>query len=98
MEQDRFKLEVEGRLMRMFSVSKEGYKTPAIERHRLEGFMQAGVFLGLVNNAELAELMAKVHLMVFGMSMDERKAADTGSWKNDVIDYQGYESPAYGRK
>ena len=71
MERDRFVHEVEARLSRMLSVSKAGQKVVPVEKYRLEGFMQAGVFLDLVTKAELLELMWNVHMEIFGQTVTE---------------------------
>lgn len=47
---NRFTDELVRRIERMCRASKEGYKASALERHRLEGFIEAGVFLGLTTN------------------------------------------------
>jgi len=60
MNREHYIKEVEKRLNRIFTASKEGYKTPPTERHRLEGFMAAGVFMGLATNAELAKVMDEI--------------------------------------
>lgn len=95
--QEAFLSETQMRLNRMFSASKAGYKMPAMERHRLEGFMQAGVFLGLTSNEELTILMEQVHFSVFGMSINERKASKPTQWQDERMDYSRYESPTYER-
>ena len=82
----------------MFHASKEGFKIPSVERHRLEGFMQAGVFMGFASNSELALLMDNTHCDIFGLSMAERKADTSGRWKDEVMDYDVYERPAYERR
>jgi len=51
MDKNAFLHEIEKRLSRMFSVSKAGQKMIPVDKSRLEGFMQAGVFLELVTNA-----------------------------------------------
>ena len=96
-DQDKFINEVESRLTAIFKASKDGYKTPDIERHRLAGFIQAGVFLGLTSNAEMQVLMERVHQSVLGMSIKERRESKSFSWIGEDIDYAQYESPAYGR-
>ncbi|MFT6654659.1 MAG: hypothetical protein ACJAWI_001424 [Marinomonas primoryensis] len=42
--------EIEKQLIQHFRSSKGGLKTPEIQRHRLEGFISAGVFLGTTTN------------------------------------------------
>ncbi|WP_193164945.1 hypothetical protein [Microbulbifer hainanensis] len=97
-DQTQFLAEVEARLARMFSANKCGYRTPAVERHRLEGFMQAGVFLGLSNNRELAELMEESHLAVFGKSIGDRQQERALNWGYEQVDYSAFEEPAITRK
>jgi len=59
--------------------------------------MRAGVFLGIVTNPELAQLMERVHHDVTGMTIKERMATNRGNNKDEEIDYSQYESPAYLR-
>jgi len=89
--------EVRGRLIKLFEVSKAGYKLPDIERHRLEGFIQAGVFLNLATNVEMSELMESLHLKFFGKTIEARKKDKSGSWQEISIDYARYEQPTYER-
>ena len=98
MNKGEFLNEVEKRPSKMFTASKEGYKSAPVERHRLEGFMQAGVFIGLVSNAALSELMESVHLNVYGQTIAERREACSTNWHNEAIDYSQYDQPAYMRK
>jgi len=92
-----FIIEVGKRLNRIFSASKEGYKSASEERHRLEGFMNAGIFIGLSSNAELAELMNDNHVQVFGKTIQQRKTELASNWREEVIDYGQYEQPTYER-
>ena len=39
MDKERYLAEIEIRLRRYFSASRDGYKPPAEDRHRLEGFV-----------------------------------------------------------
>ncbi len=98
MNKDKYINEVEKRLSQMFSASKEGYKASSVERHRLEGFMRAGVFLGLVSNEEMASLMNACHLTVFAKTIEQRKAELASRWCEESIDYSQYETPAYERR
>lgn len=98
MNREHYLSEVEKRLNQIFTASKEGYKTPPIERHRLEGFMAAGVFMSLVSNAELAKVMDDIHMRLFGKTIKQRKAELPGSWQEEGIDYSFYEQPTFERK
>jgi len=96
-QKQNFLDEVEVRLTRLFSASRDGYKLPDEERHRLEGFMQAGIFIQLVTRAEMSQLMDSVHVTIFGKTMSVRKAENTASWPDTVIDYSAYEQPVFER-
>lgn len=90
--------EVEKRLNRIFTASKEGYKSSPEQRHRLEGFMHAGVFMGIVSNAELVKSMDEIHVRILGKTIQQRKTELASNWQEEVIDYGQYEQPAYERK
>ena len=98
MNREKYLIEVEKRLSGLFNASKEGYKAPPMERHRLEGFMNAGVFMGLVSNTELNDLMNETHMSVFGKTIQQRKSELSGNWQEEVIDYSSYDQPSYDRK
>ncbi len=97
MTNEDFLNEVEKRLSRHFSASKSGYKIPAIERHRLEGFIQAGVFMGLTTNVEMKGLMDSIHMSIFGKTIEEHKALKSINMPEWEIDYSQYEQPTFER-
>lgn len=96
-DREHFLAEVEARLRRLFSSSKSGYRASAMDRHRLEGFMQAGVFMGLCNNQELSTLMEELHLVIFGKSISERQQESPLDWRYERIDYSPFDEPAFTR-
>ena len=97
MDKHHFLDEVETRLTRLSSASRQGYPPSPMERHRLEGFMEAGVFLGLVTPQELIDLKERTCQAIFGMSVAERKKQKQGSWPLEDIDYSQYEKPRWSR-
>ncbi|WP_299597443.1 hypothetical protein [uncultured Microbulbifer sp.] len=97
MQQDKFIQQVSRRLHRLFTNSKLGVRIPPVERHRLEGFMQAGVFFGFSSKNELAEMIENIHIDVFGKTIAERKAEAPASWIFEEVDYSQYDSPTYER-
>nr|WP_010133333.1 hypothetical protein [Microbulbifer agarilyticus] len=97
MQQEKFIEEVARRLRQLFTNSKLGMQIPVVERHRLEGFMQAGIFFGLNSKTELAQLMEEIHIEVFGKTIAERKAHAPHAWVFEEIDYRPYETPTYVR-
>lgn len=98
MNRENYLSEVEKRLSRIFKASKDGYKVLSVERHRLEGFMNAGVYMGVVTNTELAKVMNDIHVNIFGKSIQQRKAEKNPGWQEEVIDYSAYDQPAFERK
>lgn len=89
---------MEKRLSQLFLASKEGYKASPVERHRLECFMRAGVFMGIVSNDEVACLMDACHQTIFGKAIEQRKAELSSQWQEESIDYIQYELTTYERK
>jgi hypothetical protein len=96
-DKDTYLAEVEIRLQRMFSARKSGVKASSMERHRLEGFVQAGVYMGFATNDEMNELMEKVHQSVFGQSISERRTTKSVLWSGEAIDYSQYDLPTIKR-
>jgi len=97
MQKQKFLDEVEARLTRLFSASRDGYRLADVQRHRLEGFIQAGIFIQLTTREEMSQLMNSVHIDIFGKTMSQRMAESTGSWPETVIDYSAYEQPVFER-
>ncbi len=94
---EKFIPEVERRLHRLFSASKEGYQIPDDERHRLTGFIHAGIFMGIATNKEMQNLMEAVHFSIFGKTITERKESQHISWDANDINYDQYERPTFER-
>lgn len=98
MDQEEYLKEIDKRLHRLFAASKEGYESSDTERHRLEGFIQGGVFLGLTSNAEVSRRMEAIHQSIFHKTIQERKTERPVMWSGDSIDYGQYDQPAFERK
>ncbi|WP_067519987.1 hypothetical protein [Endozoicomonas ascidiicola] len=97
MDKKQFITEVEQRLTRLLSASKQGYPPTPLERHRLEGFMEAGVFIGLTSADELIALKETVCQTIFGMSIAKRIKQKSKSWPLEEIDYRRFEKPPASR-
>ena len=53
----------------------------------VDGFMHAGILIGLVDIEELQKLIDQVHLDVFGKTLEERKALiKSAQLSEDVLD------------
>lgn len=90
--------EAKQRLLTMFNNSKQRIKASDAERFRLQGFMQAGVFLGLSSNSELKQLMEEMHQHVFAMSIRERRLQQEAGRISNTVDYSFYDAPAFNRQ
>ena len=97
MDKKEYLAEVNKRLTRLFRASKEGYKIPDIDRHRLEGFLHAGIFMKIATPAEMSALLEDVHSSIFGKTIKERKSEVSVSWSDIEIDYDKFDSPTYLR-
>ena len=93
MDKQKFLTEVEARLTELFSASKRSQKLPAFVKHRCEGFMHAGVFMGLVTNDELQALMERIHLDICGKTIEQTKQDKAHIWNEEVTDYSLYDAP-----
>ena len=97
MDKNKFVAEVEKKLTTMFRSRKEGFPTPPEDRHRLEGFIQAGIFMGLATKDELQSLMEQIYMEIFGKSIKERQTEALKLWPAEGRDYSRYEQPSYER-
>ncbi len=93
MDKSEYIAEVKKRLVWIFKASKESYKIPDMERHRLEGFMYAGVFLRLATQAEMRTLLENTHVAVFGETVEDRKKGKSATWPDIAFNYDQYDSP-----
>lgn len=66
--------------------------------HQLEGFIQAGVFLGHTSNAEARCVLENIYLEVFSKPLSEASTAERGSWNLEMPDYSQYDTPIFARK
>ncbi len=97
MDKNDYLAEVSDRLNKMFRASREGYRIPDVDRHRLEGFIQAGIFMKIATTAEMARLMENIYHAVFGKTIREKKSETSGGWSDLEIDYDKFDSPTYLR-
>lgn len=97
MNKNEFIIEIESRLKKIFTASRDGFKVSLSEKHRNEGFLQAGVFMGFISNEELYEKINTIHISVFGVSIEEKRKTDELKWKEGSIDYSAYDIPVFIR-
>lgn len=93
MDRESYLEEIKKRFTKLFIASKGGRKISDTERHRLQGFMQAGVFLQIASNSELNSLMQEVYFAVNGQTIAEKRNELPKIWTNDGMDFSKYDVP-----
>jgi hypothetical protein len=97
MDKNDYLAEVSNRLAKLFRASKEGCKIPDIDRHRLEGFLHAGIFMKIATTAETSALLEDVHYSIFGKTIRDRNSEKLVNWSDIEIDYDQFDQPTYLR-
>lgn len=97
MNKELFMIEVKRQLRNIFDATATGHMSAMENKYRCEGFMKAGVVLGVTSNQELAAIMEAVHYEVYGESISERKHKEHSLWEGSTVDYGRYDSPSYER-
>jgi hypothetical protein len=73
MDKQNFISACNSQLITVFEKAKNHQKDDR-QKHRTEGFIYAGVMLGLITNEEANDILDKSHFEVFGESIASRKA------------------------
>lgn len=93
----QFLSEVDRRLRIMYRSLTEEVQHTRVDRARLSGFIQAGIYLGLTNKSELNDMVSRIELEELGEDSDAPPQRKFHKWRSDETDYSSYESPAYER-
>lgn len=96
-QRELYERELSKRVKRVFMALKEGYEAPEELRLHAEGFMQAGVFLKIMDLKYQKELVKQIHMQIFGMTIEERFELGQKNISNPV-NYSEYEIPTYIRR
>ena len=70
MDKQRFIEQAHQQLCALFSQKKFKGKTSDQERGRVEGFLHAGQYLGLISAEEGRQLMNRAYFDIFGVTLD----------------------------
>ena len=62
-------------------------------KNRLDGFMNAGIVIGIVSNAAVKEIVDDVHMKVFGMTIKQRSVELKLGSKATDVDWDLYDTP-----
>lgn len=82
---------------RIYVQMKAGYRINDSDRYRSEGFINAGIVLGVITREEAKLILEELHQQVIGVSTQQRKAQSKEDW-NEPRDYTSYDSPPFTRK
>ncbi|WP_102797663.1 hypothetical protein [Bowmanella denitrificans] len=98
MDKHAFLAECQTRIRKVYELTKAG-KPDDINKHRAEGFLHAGEFLGLVSRDEATHLIESVHQEVFGESVSQRRERKDrlNKLKEHSLD-AFYDEPAINRR
>ena len=98
MNKEKFTNECIRQLTEYFDLLKQN-KINGELRNQIQGFINAGEFMGVINHQEAVQIMDDTHFQVFGMSNFERKAKKDSiksALKGD--DEAFFDIPAINRK
>lgn len=76
---------LEKRLISIYQQSKSGLQPTKEERHKFEGYMDAGIEIGLVFPEKLQRYIHRRHQEYFGMSLAERKNKNKNNSKDWMV-------------
>lgn len=98
LQKDLFLITLEAQFRDLFQASKAG-KDNSEQRLRAQGFIHAGELLQLCSRQQVQQLMEKVHLEVFGISIADRKPSAQARRQQalQLGDYAYFEEPAFNR-
>ena len=83
---------VENQLINLYDKQKERGEKNALLKHRVEGFMFAGIVVEIATNEELKDLIDKIYFATFGMTSIERKLQKEKG-ETEEVDWSFYDIP-----
>ncbi len=90
----------EKRLMSIYRQSLEGLTPSKQDRHQFEGYMDAGIEMGVVDKVSLQVFIDDKHYELFGQTIrergEERKRKEGLNIESST--YESYDAPAWIRK
>lgn len=99
LQRDLFLITLEAQFRDLFQASTAG-KDNSEQRLRAQVFIHAGELLQLCSRQQVQQLMEKVHIEVFGLSIAERtpSAQVRRQQALQLDDYAYFEEPAFNRQ
>ena len=82
----------------LYSVQDSKSETYMRLKNRLDGFIHAGLVIGIASNAEIKDIVEKVHMNVFGMTIKQRGVELKLGGKVAEVNWDLYDTPTIHRK
>jgi hypothetical protein len=67
-------------------------------KHKISGYIEAGLILNILSKDELQDLIDQEHLAAFGMTRKQRRIEKKLGEKEEVPDWSNFDRPAIERK
>ena len=94
----RYLKKISEHLAKFYGIENDKSKAYYQLKNRLDGFIEAGLLIGIVDNSELQDLIDAEHMNAFGMTRKQRRAESKLGTKDTKVDWGIYDAPAINRK
>ena len=85
-------------LQQLYSIEDNHSDNYERTRNKLDGFMQAGIVIGIASKKELQDVIDKEHMDIFGITIKQRRAELKLEKKESEIDWDIYDTPTIHRR
>ena len=85
-------------LRELYSIEDNNSDNYERTRNKLDGFIQAGVVIGIADRKELQDIIDKEHLDIFGITRKQRRAELKLEKRESEIDWDIYDTPTIHRR
>ena len=85
-------------LVKLYGIENDKSQAYHQLKSRLDGFIEAGLVVGIVDNKELQNLIDAAHINAFGMTRKQRQAASKLDTRDTKVNWGVYDTPAIHRK
>ena len=85
-------------LRQLYSIEDNNSDSYERTKNKLDGFIQAGIVIGITDKKELQDIFDKEHMDAFGISIKQRRAELKLEKKESEIDWDIYDTPTIHRR
>jgi len=97
-QKSRYIRKISEHLVMLYGIENGKSKAYIQLKDRLDGFIEAGLLIGIVDNGELQDLINTEHLSAFGMTREQRRTESKLVAKDKKVDWSIYYTPTISRK